>query len=489
MFEDQYVALRVAKAENLRELGKNPYTPVSNRDTKNSVFLSENTNLVHGDKGEKTYTVSGRVKFLRLMGKAVFAKIEDESGPLQIYFNQTDLGEWFDELKKLLEVGDIVEASGFGFVTKTGELSLHAKSVEIITKSVAPLPEKFHGLTDMETRYRQRYLDLIMNPEVRGVFTTRSKIVSLIRRFFENEGFLEVETPMLHPVAGGANARPFITHHNALDEARYLRIAPELYLKRLIVGGFEAVFEINRNFRNEGIDHTHNPEFTMIEFYWAYHTYTDLMTLTEKLFHYLLSELALPKVLEFDGMDIDYGAFKRIGYKDSIIQIGGAPEAALCDFESVKKYIKEKGIEAKEPKNYGDALSILFDELVEKKLINPTFITDFPIEISPLAKRNPLNPEIADRFELFIAGREIANAFNELNDPIDQYERFLEQVKAKAAGDDEACEMDEDYIEALKYGMPPTAGQGIGIDRLVMLLTNTRSIKDALLFPAMRRQG
>jgi lysyl-tRNA synthetase class 2 len=454
------------------------------------VLLDENTNLTHGEKGEKSYTICGRVKFLRLMGKAVFAKIEDESAALQIYFNQDDLGEWFGELKKLLEVGDIIEASGFAFVTKTGEISLHAKRLEILTKAVAPLPEKFHGLTDTETRYRQRYLDLIMNPEVRTVFATRSKIVSLIRRFFEDSGFLEVETPMLHPIAGGANARPFITHHNALSEDRYLRIAPELYLKRLIVGGFEAVFEINRNFRNEGIDYTHNPEFTMIEFYWAYHNHNDLMALTEKLFDYLLNALDMPQIVEFDEMGINFATpFKKIGYKDSIIQIGGAPEALLCDLASVKEYIKEKNIEAKEPKNYGEALSILFDELVEKKLINPTFITDFPVEISPLAKRNPQNPEIADRFELFIAGREIANGFNELNDPIDQYERFLEQVKAKAAGDDEACEMDEDYIEALKYGMAPTAGEGIGIDRLVMLLTGQRTIKDVLLFPAMRRQG
>ena len=314
----------------------------------------------------------------------------------------------------------------------------------------------------------------------------RSKIVSLIRDFFENRDFLEVETPMLHPIAGGANARPFITHHNALDVERYLRIAPELYLKRLIVGGFEAVFEINRNFRNEGMDHTHNPEFTMIEFYWAYKTYKDLINITQELFNFLTKELHLPTVIEYGEHKIDFNApFKIYTYDEALIKIGGLTQDIINNKEQMQEILKERGIELKEP-NKGKLKAELFDELVEDKLINPTFITEFPVEISPLARRNDKNPDIADRFELFIAGKEIANGFSELNDPVDQYNRFKHQLELKAEGDDEAHEMDEDYINALSYGMPPTAGEGIGIDRLVMLLTNQHSIRDVLLFPAMK---
>jgi lysyl-tRNA synthetase, class II len=492
MFENQYVALRVEKAEQLRALGKNPYTSISRKDTSCKAFLDENSALLDNPENKdesKLFIIAGRIKFLRLMGKAAFAKVEDESATLQIYYSKNDLEEWFDEINKLAEVGDIIEVAGYAFVTKTGELTMHVKSFEILTKAVSPLPEKFHGLTDMETRYRQRYLDLIMNREVLDTLKTRSRIVSLVRRFFEDEGFLEVETPMLHPIAGGATARPFITHHNALGEDRYLRIAPELYLKRLIVGGFEAVFEINRSFRNEGIDHTHNPEFTMIEFYKAYKNYEYLMELTQKMFGYLIENLGLQSTLSYGEHEIDFAKFSKIDYVKSLTDIGGIPTEVVKDSDTIKAYLKSKEIEFADKLNYGELLAELFDNFVEKKLINPTFVTGFPVEISPLAKRSESNHEITDRFELFIAGRELANGFNELNDPIDQYGRFKKQVESKAAGNVEANDMDEDFIEALKYGMPPTAGQGIGIDRLVMLLTNSHSIKDVLLFPAMRKQA
>ena len=491
MFENVYTKQRIEKAEALRAVGKNPYTSVSKRDTDTASFIEKNQyifDLEDGSKkSDKSYTVSGRVKFLRLMGKAAFAKIEDEVGVIQIYYSKNDLGDWFAELVKLVEVGDIVEVSGYAFVTKTGELTMHVQAMEILTKAINQLPEKFHGLTDMETRYRQRYLDLIMNRDVLDTLKTRSRIVSLVRRFFENEGFLEVETPMLHPIAGGATARPFITHHNALGEDRYLRIAPELYLKRLIVGGFEAVFEINRSFRNEGIDHTHNPEFTMIEFYRAYKNYEYLMDLTERLFANLIENLGLPNVITIGEREVDLSKFSRVDYVKSLTEIGGVPTEATKDRDSIKAYLKSKDVEFDEKLNYGELLAELFDNFVEKKLNNPTFVTGFPVEISPLARRSENNPEITDRFELFIAGREIANGFNELNDPIDQYGRFKKQAEAKAAGNVEANDMDEDFVEALKYGMPPTAGQGIGIDRLVMLLTGQESIKDVILFPAMRR--
>jgi len=492
IFRSQYEQQRIQKAKELKEFGVNPYGHGHKKGMSAAEFLEKFAYVkdLPEKKDEKAKAVlSGRIKFLRHMGKAAFAKIEDQSGIVQIYFNQDSLGkEWFKKVKKLIEVGDIIQAEGYPFVTKTGELTLHATRLDLVTKSIVPLPEKFHGLQDKELRYRMRYLDLIMNPEVRRVFILRSRIVSLIRSFFEEHGFLEVETPMLHPIPGGANARPFITHHNALGVDRYLRIAPELHLKRLIVGGFEAVFEINRNFRNEGIDATHNPEFTMIEFYWAYHTYEDLMKLTEELFEYLFSKLGLPKKLPYGEHTIDYSTpFSRVKYKDAIIEIGGVPEDVVEDRQKIVDYLKKHGVELE----HADKLSLgqlqaeLFDTFVEEKLINPTFVTHFPIDISPLARRSDEDPNIAERFELFIGGREIANGFNELNDPLDQYERFKAQVAAKDV-DDEAMHMDEDFVRALGYGMPPTAGEGIGIDRLVMLLTNQPTIKDVILFPAMR---
>ncbi len=491
IFQDQYQQQRIEKGKALQALGRNPYRHNIFKDTSTKEFLECYEYVIESElkrDENKNNTVVGRIKFLRHMGKAAFAKIEDEHGLLQIYFSRESIGDdWFDEAKKLVEVGDIISVTGFPFVTKTGELSLHVKALEVATKSIVPLPEKFHGLQDKELRYRKRYLDMIMNADVRKTFKIRSKIVSEIRHFFEERDFLEVETPMMHPIAGGANAKPFVTHHNALGVDRYLRIAPELYLKRLVVGGFEAVFEINRNFRNEGMDQTHNPEFTMIEFYWAYHNYHDLMHLTEEMFDVLLKKLKLPRKLPYGEMEIDFSKpFRKIAFRAALSEIGGVPDEILDDRAQITQYINNKGFSVEANLSLGKLYEELFDLFVEEKLINPTFIIDYPIEISPLARRSETNPNIAERFELFIAGREIANGFNELNDPLDQYERFAKQLQAKNAGDDEAHEMDEDYVYALGYGLPPTAGQGLGIDRLTMLLTNELSIKDVILFPAMK---
>lgn len=491
MFNNVYIQQRIEKTQALRTQDLNPYRNDCKVTCDNKSFLEQFDTLKNIESDEKKdenskVWVKGRVKFLRLMGKASFIKIEDEYAILQIYFSQNELGELFKILKKNLEVGDIVNVYGFPFITKTGELSLHALEFKILTKSIVPLPEKFHGLSDIELRYRQRYLDLIVNREVRETFRMRSAIVSHVRKFFEGKGFLEVETPMLHPIPGGANARPFITHHNALDVERYLRIAPELYLKRLVVGGFEAVFEINRNFRNEGIDHSHNPEFSMIEFYWAYHTYEDLIALTKELFYYLLESLGLPKQLPFGDMLIDFTQFNVITYRESLVKIGKIPQEIVENTDKLCEFLKQNDIKITPNLSHDKLLSEAFDNFVESKLINPTFITEYPIEISPLARRNDINANIADRFEFFIGGRELANGFSELNDPLDQLERFKAQVAEKEKGDEEAQYMDEDYVWALGHGMPPTAGEGIGIDRLVMLLTNNKSIKDVLLFPAMK---
>jgi lysyl-tRNA synthetase class 2 len=493
LFENKYIQQRIEKAKQLKDLGHNPYSNNSKRNTTINKFLNVNSDLLKKDAENnrdenRNYTVSGRIKFYRLMGKASFIKIEDESGMLQIYVARDNLEEGFYNtiFKKLIEVGDIIEVSGYPFITGKGELSLHADGLKILTKSISPLPEKYHGIQDKELRYRQRYLDLIMNSEVRKTFHIRSKVISLTRRFFEDKDFLEVETPMMHPIAGGANAKPFVTHHNALDIDRYLRIAPELYLKRLIVGGFEAVFEINRNFRNEGMDATHNPEFTSIEFYWAYKTYRDLINITKEYFEYLFEHLDLPSKLPYGDIEIDFANFKEIALIDSLHIIGKVPEDICNDKDKIISYLKKNKKDVNENMNLGQLQGELFDEYVEEKLIDPTFITDYPVEISPLARRNDNNTNITERFELFIGGREIANAFSELNDPIDQLQRFEDQVNAKDAGDDEAHEMDKDFVNALSYGMAPTAGQGIGMDRLVMMLTNQHSIRDVLLFPAMK---
>jgi len=495
IFDNQYIQERIKKADQLREMGINPYPNGIEKGTTSEDFLSQSAHLltlsdeIKKDE-EKIFRLTGRMKFVRIMGKASFAKIEDSDGLVQIYYNRDDLPEgYYNKIKKLIEVGDIVEAVGYAFVTQTGEITLHCTELNIVTKAIHPLPEKFHGLQDKELRYRQRYLDLIMNPEVKKTFETRSRVISLTRRFFEDRGFLEVETPMMHPIAGGANAKPFVTHHNSLGVDRFLRIAPELYLKRLVVGGFEAVFEINRNFRNEGMDATHNPEFTSIEFYWAYKTYRDLIEITKDYFEYLFEHLSLPTVLPYGDMEINFANFSEITLVDSLTQIGGVPADICHDKEAIYSYLKEKGVQVKPKLNLGQLQGELFDEFVEAKLIDPTFITDYPVEISPLARRSDTHPEVTERFELFIAGKEIANAFSELNDPLDQLERFKGQMDAKDAGDDEAHEMDQDFVNALSYGMMPTAGQGIGMDRLVMMLTNEHSIQDVLLFPAMRPEA
>lgn len=493
MFENILEQQRIAKAEEFRRAGVNPYPHFLHKQMSIATFRQKFAYVCEKEEEEKkdesvNVSLAGRLKLLRIAGKSVFANIEDESGNLQIYFNKNILGdEYFTLIKKNLEVGDIVLVQGYPFVTKTGEFSLHINTLQIAAKAITPLPEKFHGLTDIEQRYRKRYLDMIMNSGVRQDFFLRSKIIRLIRNFFDEKGFLEVETPMMHPIASGANAKPFVTYHNALGVERFLRIAPELHLKRLIVGGFEAVYEINRCFRNEGMDLTHNPEFTSIEFYWAYHNYKDLMDLTEELFALLFKELNLNSILKYGEFELDFSKpFERIAYKDALKKYGGLDDELINDREKIIKFLKENKLEVNEKLDLGYLQAELFDFCVEDKLINPTFVTDFPISISPLSRRSEEDSEIAERFELFIAGKEFANGFNEINDPLDQYERFEKQIEAKQAGDDEACEMDEDFVQALAYAMPPTAGQGIGIDRLVMLLTNKKSIRDVILFPAMR---
>ena len=492
IFDNELEQVRIAKKDELKSLGVNPYPQFLKRGMSIAQFREKFAfikDLAEGEKkADEIVTLSGRLKLKRVAGKSTFANIEDDSGNIQVYYSLGSIGEEeYAKFKKNLEVGDIAQITGYAFITQTGEFSIHASKIVLASKALSPLPEKFHGLSDTEIRYRQRYLDMIMNGDVRDDFIKRAKIISGIRKFFEERGFLEVETPMMHPIAGGANARPFITHHNTLDVDFYLKIAPELYLKRLIVGGMNAIFEMNRCFRNEGMDLTHNPEFTSIEFYWAWHDYFEVMDLTEELFSFLINSLNLPKILPYGELEIDFSKkFRRIKYIDALHEIGGIPNEIINDKSRILDKLKADGFEANSKLDLGHLQAELFDNYVESKLINPTFIIDFPISISPLSRRSDENPEIAERFELFIAGKELANAFNELNDPLDQYERFKAQIDAKNAGDDEAHEMDEDYCQALGYAMPPTAGWGLGVDRLVMLLLNKQSIRDVILFPAMR---
>ena len=490
IFDNELEQVRIAKKDELKSLGVNPYPQFLKRGMSIAQFREKFAFIkdLAEKKADEIVTLSGRLKLKRVAGKSTFANIEDDSGNIQVYYSLGSIGEEeYAKFKKNLEVGDIVQITGYAFITQTGEFSIHASKIVLASKALSPLPEKFHGLSDTEIRYRQRYLDMIMNGDVRDDFIKRAKIISGIRKFFEERGFLEVETPMMHPIAGGANARPFITHHNTLDVDFYLKIAPELYLKRLIVGGMNAIFEMNRCFRNEGMDLTHNPEFTSIEFYWAWHDYFEVMDLTEELFSFLINSLNLPKILPYGELEIDFSKkFRRIKYLDALHEIGGIPNEIINDKSRILDKLKADGFEANSKLDLGHLQAELFDNYVESKLINPTFIIDFPISISPLSRRSDENPEIAERFELFIAGKELANAFNELNDPLDQYERFKAQIDAKNAGDDEAHEMDEDYCQALGYAMPPTAGWGLGVDRLVMLLLNKQSIRDVILFPAMR---
>ena len=438
----------------------------------------------------ETYKMAGRVVSRRDFGKASFVHIKDRSGRIQAYIRKDKVGEEAFQAFKLMDIGDIVGVRGTFFRTRTNELTLLADEIRLLTKSLRPLPEKWHGLTDKETRYRQRYVDLIVNDAVQKVFVMRSRIVQRIREFFIERDFLEVETPMMQPIPGGATARPFKTYHNALGMELYLRVAPELYLKRLVVGGLERVFEINRNFRNEGVDLKHNPEFTMLEFYMAYATYEEMMALSEELFLDLVTNLLGAARLEYQGRTIDFSPpWPRIPLRDALREIGEVEAGVLRDRQAAAGLARELEIPVSERDGLGKIMTKLFDHLVEPKLNNPTFITGYPTETSPLSRMNDEDPSFTDRFELFIGGKEIANGFTELNDPDDQRRRFQRQVDLREAGDREAQFMDEDYINSLEYGLPPTGGEGIGIDRVVMLLTDCPSIRDVIFFPHMRTKG
>lgn len=433
------------------------------------------------------FAVAGRVLAINRFGKAAFIRFRDRTGQLQAYIRKDKIGDEAYSLFKQLDVGDFLGLCGGVFKTKTGEWTILVSTLKLICKAIRPLPEKFHGLKDPEKRYRQRYLDLIMNADVRELFVKRSRIIQEIRSFFLERDFLEVETPMMQPIPGGAEAAPFKTHHNALGMDLYLRIAPELYLKRLVVGGFEKVFEINRNFRNEGISTQHNPEFTMLEFYQAYATFTDLMQFTEQLISAVAQAVVGSTTISYQGNSIELsGPWRRITLQSALVDIGGIDSALLNDRAGLLEFAARNGIKITKAGKLGKVITKLFDAVVEPKLIQPTFITAYPAEVSPLSRRSDQEPDLTERFELFIAGREIANGFSELNDPVDQKERFAQQVKSRDAGDEEAHQMDEDYIEALEYGMPPAAGEGIGIDRLVMLLTDAVSIREVILFPHMK---
>lgn len=438
-------------------------------------------------KPVEDFNVAGRMMAVNRFGKASFIRFRDRTGQLQAYIRKDLVGDDAYALFKQLDVGDFIGLSGEMFQTKTGEWTVLAKNFRLLSKSCRPLPEKFHGLRDPEKRYRQRYLDLIMNGEVRDKFLVRSKIVNVIREFLKARDFLEVETPMMQLIPGGADATPFKTHHNALDMDLYLRIAPELYLKRLVVGGFERVFEINRNFRNEGVSTQHNPEFTMLEFYQAYADYQDLMDLTEKMIRFIALQISGTEQVVYQGNAIDFsGSWRRLTLTQALEELGGVKPEMLKDKDALLGLAAEKGIKVTKTRRLGKIITKMFDALVEPKLIQPTFITGYPVEVSPLSRKSDQFPDLTDRFELFIAGRELANGFSELNDPQDQRERFLQQVADRDAGDQEAHFMDEDYIEALEYAMPPTAGEGIGIDRLVMLFTDSASIREVIFFPHMK---
>ena len=493
--ENRLIAERRAKLSALREQGNafpNDFRPEHNAADLMAQYGDAQAWSKERLEAESVAArVAGRMMAKRVMGKAAFAHVQDGSGEqIQLYLRRDDLPEGIYRAFTHWDVGDIVGAAGSLMRTRTGELSVHVTQLELLVKSLRPLPEKWHGLVDQETRYRQRYVDLIVNPEVRRTFRTRAQLIGTIREFFERRGFLEVETPMMHHLPGGATARPFKTHHNALDIDLYLRVAPELHLKRLVVGGFERVFEINRSFRNEGVSTRHNPEFTMLEFYQAYADYADLMDLTEE----LMRECAIAcssgggTVIEFQGAAIDFApAFSRRTLIDAVTaanpEIGNAE---LRDAERLRVHCDRLGIAFDPVWDWGALLMEIFEKTVEDRLIQPTFITAYPAEVSPLARRNDDDPELTDRFELFVCGREIANGFSELNDPEDQSERFRAQAAAREAGDDGAMLFDADYIRALEYGLPPTAGEGIGIDRLVMLFTDSPSIRDVLLFPYLR---
>lgn len=482
---NQLLQVRREKLANLQEAGKDPFKITKYDVTRHSTEIKENYAELEG----KSVRIAGRIMSKRVMGKASFCNIQDLPGNIQCYVARDSIGEESYADFKKYDVGDIVGVEGEVFTTKTGEISVHASAVTLLSKSLQILPEKFHGLTNTDIRYRQRYTDLIMNQDVKETFVKRSKIISAIRRYLDNEGFLEVETPMLVANAGGAAARPFETHYNALDEDVKLRISLELYLKRLIVGGMERVFEIGRVFRNEGLDTRHNPEFTLMELYQAYTDYYGMMDLTENMFRYVAQEVCGTTVVPYAEYMIDLGKpFARLTMVEAVKQYAGVDFDEIPDTEAAKKIADEKGVHYEARHAKGDILNLFFEEFVEEHLIQPTFVMDHPVEVSPLTKRKPDKPDYVERFELFIYGREMCNAYSELNDPIDQRERFKAQEAALAAGDEEANTTDEDFMNALEIGMPPTGGIGYGIDRLVMLLTNSPAIRDVLLFPTMRQE-
>jgi lysyl-tRNA synthetase class 2 len=484
--EDDETKVRIEKVEALRKQGIEPW-PQAKEVTDTCADVVDQFETT---PQKKEYKLAGRVMSIRIHGKTAFADIQDRSGNIQVYLRKDLLGDQaFEFFKHFIDLGDIIWVKGTAFRTKTGEITLEVSAFELLSKCLHPLPEKFHGLTDVEVRYRQRYLDLISNPDSREKFIRRTAIIKSLRSFLDDHEFLEVETPMLHPIAGGAAARPFITHHNALDSDFYLRIAPELYLKRLVVGGFERVYEINRNFRNEGVSTRHNPEFTMLEFYMAHKDYHFIMNFVEKLLRFVVEHSCNDLHVPFGEHIIDFSKpFKKLSVRNAVIEIGGIAETDLSE-NRIEATLQKYGIKLEQTNaSLGQKIFALFEHLVETKLIQPTFIMDYPIEISPLAKRDPQNPAIAARYELFVGGMELSNGFNELNDPFDQAERFKQQVEAHKAGDTEAHQYDADYIRALEYGLPPTAGVGIGVDRLVMLLTNTTSIKDVILFPTLKKK-
>ena len=480
---------RMKKLDHLREAGVAPYgTRFEVKDRAGQLIRR------HGEKTKDVLeqekvscTVAGRVVALRRFGKAGFAVLQDGSDRLQVYLKKDHLSERAYTISEQLDLGDWIGVTGTLFRTKTNEFTVEVHELTFLSKALRPLPEKWHGLTDVETRYRQRYVDLIANPEVHGIFEVRSKIIAGVRSFLVERGFLEVETPMMHPIPGGAAAKPFVTHHNALGVDLYLRIAPELYLKRLIVGGFPRVFEINRNFRNEGISTIHNPEFTMLEFYVSFADYQDLIILTEELIAALATQILGTTKIAYQGKEIDLTPpWRRWSYHQAILEVNGLDPSVLLDREKTIRAAEQLSVPLDPKWPLFNIINEIFEETVEPNLVQPTFITDYPIEISPLARRKDSNPALTDRFELYIAGREIANAFSELNDPLDQRERFEGQAAQRAAGDEEAHRVDEDFLRALEYGMPPTAGEGIGIDRLIMLFTDQASIRDVVLFPQLR---
>ena len=486
---NELIKIRIAKLKELQEKGKDPFQIVKFDNKDNSKDIKEKfVDPVEGEEAEPMHvSIAGRLMAKRGHGKASFCDLQDMYGRIQIYVKLDEVGdEAYEEFKKY-DIGDIIGITGNVFKTHMGEISIKVKTIKLLSKSLRPLPEKFHGLKDMDLRYRQRYVDLIMNNDVKKTFIARSKIITGLRKYLDDRGYVEVETPVLNTIPGGATARPFITHHNTLDIDMYLRIAPELYLKRLIVGGFDKVYEIGRLFRNEGMDIKHNPEFTTVELYSAYEDYNDMMNITEGIISTLAKEVTGDTKIDYQGTEIDLTpGFRRLPMIEAIKEVTGADFNKTNTDEEAMELAKSIGLEIEGNMDRGHLINLAFEEKVEETLIQPTFIIDYPVEISPLTKRKPSDPRLVERFELFIGGREYANAYSELNDPIDQKERFYAQMAEREAGNEEANMMDEDFVQALEYGMPPTGGMGMGIDRLAMLLTNSYSIRDVLLFPTMK---